>query len=464
MGNPMNIKPLIALSAVFAHLLLTRQLAYGQNQGPSPTEKLANNAEEEAPAASHPRTPWSLHWQMTYNLQWHGTFPSPYSGPNSFQSRNEGHGTSTTTFFAGRRLWSGADGYLNVEAAGGQGLSGVFGLMSPPTGDSYRVGDPSLRVVLARAYVRQTWDLGGSPQPVDDDQNQVAGALSSRRVDLLVGKFCLTDFLDHNTYAGDARTQFNSWSLWANAAWDYPADTRGYTWGLIVQLVRDRWVLRLASAMEPTEANGMSLDDHVREAHGDALELEHRHTLGAREGSARLLVYENHADMGSYREALQASPQVPDVTSTRLAGRTKLGVLFNVEQGLTDQVGFFFRAGWNAGKTESWAFTEVDRTLALGVSTNGAAWKRPHDNLGVGLAVNGLSEDHRAYLAAGGLGFMLGDGQLAYAPERLVDVYHSWRVCSHTFLSGEIHHFVNPGSNADRGPVTVYGFRFHLEI
>ena len=460
----MNRRPFTVLFAVLALMLFIRQPALGQDRAPGPADASADSEEADKPAADDSQSPWSLHWQLTYNLQWNGSFPSPYSGPNSFQSRYEGHGTFTTTFFAGRRLWSGAEGYVDVEAAGGQGLSRVLGLMSPPNGESYRVGDPALKVIMARAYIRQTWRLGGQLQPVEDDQNQVAGALSSRRIDLVAGKFCLTDFFDRNIYAGDARTQFNNWSLWANAAWDYPADTRGYTWGLVLELVWDRWAFRLGSAMEPAVANGMSLDHDVRKAHGDTLEVERRFALGARDGAVRVLLYENHADMGSYREALTESPSAPDVTATRMAGRIKYGAGVNIEQAISDNVGFFLRAGWNDGKNESWVFTEVDRTVTAGLSLDGALWGRPQDRLGIGTGINGFSGDHRAYLAAGGLGFMLGDGRLSYQPERLVDAYYSWCFFKHGFLSGEIQHFANPGSNAARGPVTAFGLRFHLEF
>ncbi len=408
--------------------------------------------------------PWSLHWQMTYNLLWHAAFPSPYSGANTFQSRYEGRGTVTSTFFVGRHLWKGAAAYVNVETAGGEGLSGALGLLSPPNGESYRVGSPSLKTAIVRAYIRQSWVLGGRPAVLENDLNQVQETDYSRRFDLVAGKFCLTDFFDNNAYAGDPRTQFNSWSLWANAAWDYPADTRGYTWGLMLELVWDRWAVRVASAMEPAVANGMSLDHRVSKAHGEVLEVARQYTLSSRPGVVRALLYENHADMGSYREALLLKTIAPDVTATRSSGRAKWGAGLNLEQAMADHVGCFLRAGWNDGKTESWAFAEVDRTLSGGISLDGTAWGRPQDHVGAGMAINGLSKDHRRYLAAGGLGFILGDGRLAYAPERLIDAYYSRQVFQRCFISGEVQHFTNLGANGQRGHVTVYGIRIHFEF
>ncbi|MGA9751343.1 MAG: carbohydrate porin [Acidobacteriota bacterium] len=406
----------------------------------------------------------SLHWQMTYNLQGHGAFPSPYEGPNSFLSRKEIRGSFTTTLFAGHRLWHGAEGYLDLEATAGTGLSGVFGLLSPPNGETYRVSSAALKGYIARAYVKQRWSPGGHFEAVEDGENQIAGSRPSRRLVLTAGKFSVTDFFDQNRYAGDPRTQFNNWSLWANTAWDYPADTRGYTWGLVLELAWDQWAVRAGSFMEPAEANGMSLDHRISSAHGDAVELEHRQILAGREGGIRVLVYDNYARMGSYREALLRSPSAPYITATEEPGRSKWGLGLNLEQAITEHSGLFMRAGWNDGKTETWAFTEVDRTLSVGLSADGTCWGRPNDHIGIGYAVNGLSGDHRAYLAAGGLGFELGDGRLSYLPERVIDAYYSWAFFDHGALSAEVQHYTNPGANSARGPVTVYGLRLHLEF
>lgn len=427
-------------------------------------EARAQTAPPAAALPSEPDAAWSLHGQTTYQLQGHGTFTAPYAGTNSLLDRTENRGSFTATLFVGRRLWEGMELYANPELIAGSGVSRVLGIASPPNGETYRVDSTRLKISLARAFVRQTFGLGGEARTVESDENRIAGTEPSRRIVVTAGKFSATDVFDQNAYAHDPRTQFNSWSLWANAAWDYPADTRGYTWGVAIEAYQDAWAVRLGSFLEPKEANGLELDHQIRKAHGDALEIEHDHAIAGRAGAVRLLAFVNHARMGSYREALALDPGAPDVVATREPGRRKFGFGINAEQGVSDDVGVFVRAGWNDGKTESWAFTEVERTVAGGVSSSGRPWGREKDRVGVGVAVNGIGRDHRDYLAAGGLGFMLGDGRLSYRAERTIDAYYSLAALSWAAVSLEAERFNNPAFNRDRGPVTVYGGRVHLEF
>jgi high affinity Mn2+ porin len=418
--------------------------------------------QDESQALPHAAA-WSLHAQLTYQLQGHGAFDAPYEGDNSLQNRREVRGSYTTTFYAGRRLWKGAVLFANAELLAGQGVSRVLGLAGPPNGETYRVDSTELKLGLARLYVRQTFELGAETEPVEDVANRLAGRESKRRINVTVGKFSGTDIFDVNTYAHDPRTQFNNWSLWANAAWDYPADTRGYTWGLAIEWHCDEWHARFGSFMEPKEANGIEFDHDVLRAHGDVIEFEHEHRIGGRSGAVRLLAFRNQARMGVYRDALDASPDSPGVALTRRPGRTKYGFGLNAEQALTPDIGLFLRLGWNDGRTESWAFTEVERTLAIGISSAGRIWGRPTDRLGLALAVNGINADHRNYLAAGGYGFMLGDGRLTYGAERVADAYYSFAPFPFGSFALEVQRYSNPAFNHDRGPVTVYGLRFHLE-
>lgn len=415
----------------------------------------------QAPA---PAEDWSVHAQLTYQLQGHGAFDAPYAGLNSFQDRKEVRGSYTTTLYLGRRLWQGGEVYADAEAFAGSGVSKVLGLAGPPNGETYRVDSTELKAGLARLFLRQTWSLGGGSEAVESGQNQLAGSQDARRVVLTAGKFSGTDLFDGNAYSHDPRAQFNNWTLWANAAWDYPADTRGYTWGVALEWYHDAWAVRAGSMMEPKEANELQLDPQVSRAHGEVVELEHDHELGGCKGALRLLAFENHARMGVYRDALAQDPSAPDVTATRAPGRVKYGFGLNAEQALTEDVGAFLRAGWNDGKTESWAFTEVERTLSGGLSLGGAAWGRKDDRLGLGFAINGIGRDHRDYLAAGGYGFMLGDGRLDYAPERLVDAYYAFAFRSWGTFSLEAQRFSNLAFNADRGPATVVGMRLHLQF
>lgn len=424
---------------------------------------LAQSA-ELAPQAAPREAAWSLHAQLTYQVQGHGGFDAPYEGDNSFQNRKETRASYTTTFFAGRRLWTGAELHLNVELIAGQGLSRVLGLAAPPNGETYRVDSTELKVGLARLFFRQTLDLGERTESVEDAPNQIAGRQSRRRLVFTAGKLSGTDVFDANTYAHDPRTQFNNWALWANAAWDYPADTRGYTYGLVLEAYRDEWSARLGTFLEPREANGIEFDHDVSRAHGEALEVQREHTVARQRGVLRVLAFLNHARMGVYRDAIARDPGAPHVTTTRAPGRAKVGIGLNVEQALTQDVGVFLRVGWNDGKTEAWAFTEIDRTLAFGVSTSGRWWGRARDRFGVGFAVDGINGDHRDYLARGGYGFMLGDGRLSYAAERVLDFFYSFAPVELGSVSIEIQRFENPAFNRDRGPITVLGARLHLEL
>src|SRR5450830_546 len=434
---------------------------------------LAQAAAQQAPAAppppatddaAVPERDWSLHGQLTYQLQAHGSFDSSYEGPNSFQNRKETRGSFTSTLFLGRRLWTGGEAYVNVELIAGQGLSRVLGLAAPPNGETYRVDSTRLKANLARLFLRQTFALDGEGEAQDDEENQLQGRRAARRIVVTIGKISGTDVFDANAYAHEPRTQFNNWSLWANAAWDYPAATRGYTWGVALELYRDAWAVRLGSFMEPREANGLEFDHDVSQAHGDVLEVEHRHALSKRPGAVRVLAFWNHARMGVYREALEFAPAAPDITTTRAPGRSKYGFGLNLEQEIVSGVGVFLRAGWNDGKTESWAFTEIERALALGSTVRGDPWKRPRDLFGVAVAVNGINHDHRDYLAAGGLGFMLGDGSLHASTEEVLDAFYRASLASFATVTLEVEHYWNPGFNQDRGSVTVYGLRLHADF
>jgi high affinity Mn2+ porin len=417
-----------------------------------------SSAAEEAPVL--PRD-WSFHGQLTYQLQTHGSFESPYEGTNSFQSRSETRGSFTATVFLGRRLWTGAEAYVNVEAIAGQGLGRVLGLAAPPNGETYRVDSKELKANLARLFLRQTFALGNTVETQEDEENRLAGRVPTRRVVVTLGKISGTDVFDDNASAHDPRTQFNNWSLWANAAWDYPADTRGYTWGVALELVHDDWALRLGSFLEPREANGLEFDHDVARAHGDVVEVAHRHAFSGRAGAVRLLAFWNHARMGVYRDALALAPDAPDVTATRVPGRSKYGFGLNMEQEIVPGIGAFLRAGWNDGKTESWAFTEIERTLAFGASLDGKLWKRPGDLLGVAFALNGIGADHRDYLAAGGFGFMLGDGALRAENESVLEVFYRAAFGRILSVSADLQRFGNLAFNGDRGPVTIYGLRLH---
>lgn len=409
-------------------------------------------------------TNWQVHGQATTVTQTHGDFSSPYQGPNSLHPDREWATSFTTTLMTGFRLWKGAEVYLDAEGASGKGVSSVLGMAGAPNGETYRVGSPAFRGTLARAFVRQTWNLGGETQKVEDDAHQLGGTRSARRLVLSLGKFSVMDVFDNNAFAHDPRTQFLNWTLMGHGAWDYPADTRGYTWGGAAEFYWDAWAVRYGRFAEPLAANQLELDHSFARAHGDVVEIERDHALGDLPGALRVMGYRNTARMGDYRQSLEEAPSEPDVTATRAKGRLKRGWGLNAEQSITADLGAFARWSWSDGHTESWAFTEVDRSVSAGLALKGTVWTRPQDRLGAAFVQNGLSPDHRDYLAAGGLGFLLGDGRLNYAPERIVEMYYALAIGKCCTTSLDFQRAWNPAYNADRGPVSLFALRCHVQL
>jgi high affinity Mn2+ porin len=412
-------------------------------------------------AGPAPAEDWNWHWQGTVLGEAHGPFPSSYSGPHSLESGPEFDTSVTTTLFLGAALWTGAQVYADPEVTGGSGLSGTQGMAGVLNAETAHVGAAAPQFNLARAFVQQVIPLGPAAEAVASDQNQLAGSLPSDRLTVLAGKFSLSDYFDANAYAHDARTQFFNGGFVANAAWDYAADTKGYTWGALAELREGAWSLRAATALEPVEANGPVLDRDWSRSQGDNIELEWRHGFWGG-GTLRLLAYRNLADMGSYADALRAGG-TPDVTASRQE-RMKVGCGVNADQALGPNGGAFVRAGWNDGQTETWAYTEADTTATLGLQWKGAAWGRAADQWALAAQANGLSNDHRAYLAAGGSGFLLGDGALNYGPEEIVETYYSVGLVDWLTLTPDLQWVHNPGYNQDRGPLLVEGLRAHAEF
>jgi len=352
-------------------------------------------------AAQTPGGRWSIHWQATTVGQAHGTFTSPYEGENSLLPEREFKASLTGTLFVAFRAARYTEFVVDPEVSGGQGLSNVTGMAGFPNGEVTRVATAMPHLYLARGYVRQTLPLGGATQMVEAAANQTTGRVPVNRLTLAAGKVAVTDFFDNNTYSHDPRTQFMNWSLMCNGAWDYPADTRGYTVGVLQDLTLGNWSFRSGTFMEPTTPNGAVFDTNLAHNHGNAGEVEARYQVGGQPGIIRALGYINREHAGTFREALNASPGgVPDIVATRRDGAVKYGVGLNLQQQITQDAGLFARYGWSDGKTESWAFTQIDRTLSGGVSIAGRQWKRPSDRVGVGAVRNYLSGDHRSFWRA----------------------------------------------------------------
>ena len=410
---------------------------------------------------------WNLFYQATSIGQYHGTFRSPYSGPFSLQNYPERDVSLTTTLFLGLRLEKNTALYFDPEIAGGRGFSSVDGLANSSNGELPRVASAAPKPYVARLYVSHDFGFGNETESVEADENQLAGARPLNRYTITAGRFTLTDFFDDNKYSHDPRTQFIGWAVMFNGAWDYPADVRGYTWGWMHEFHARNWSVRYASASMPRVANGLRFDRRLFRNRGDVFEGEYRYTLSKHAGTIRALHYLNHADAGSYAEAIRQAALTggaPDVTSTRRNGTLKYGFGLNMEQELTKNIGVFARLGWNDGKTESFAFTAIDRLATAGISIGGERWRRPFDTVATELTVSGISGVHALYLARGGYDFLIGDGRLQYGPEYISETYYSAHLFPGFFASFDLQHVANPAYNQQRGPVWIPSIRLHLEL
>jgi high affinity Mn2+ porin len=449
-------------------LLFTLSAAFAQvPENPPPQGgEIPRQQENKAPAEQPPER-WNLFWQATSIGQYHGTFSSPYEDQFSLQDYPERDVSLTTTLFFGLRLDRNTQLYFNPEIAGGRGFSGVNGLANSSNGELPRVASAAPKPYLARLYVSHDFGFGSETEPFDSEENQLAGSRPVNRYTITAGRFTLTDFFDNNRYSHDPRTQFIGWAVMYNGAWDYPADVRGYTWAWVHELHTRSWSFRYGSAAMPRVANGLRFDRRLLRDRGDVLEQERRFALSSHPGAVRVLEYFNHADAGTYAESIALAKQtggVPDITATRRTGTLKYGFGLNAGQEITKDIGVFGRLGWNDGKTESFAFTAIDRLATGGVSVTGQRWHRPEDTIATEVTVNGLSAVHAEYLAMGGHDFLIGDGRLHYAPETISETYYSAKVFPGFFASVDLQHVANPAYNQDRGPVWVASLRLHWEV
>ena len=379
---------------------------------------------------------WNLFYQATSVGQYHGRFHSPYSGPFSLQSYTERDVSLTTTLFLSLRVAKNTTLYFDPEIAGGRGFSGVNGLANSSNGELPRVASAAPKPYLARLYVTQDFGFGEETEAFESEENQLAGRRKMQRYTVTAGRFTLTDFFDDNKYSHDPRTQFLGWGVMFNGAWDYPADVRGYTWGWVHELHMKRWSVRYGSAAMPREANGLRFDRRLFRNRGDVVEGEYRFEPRKHPGVIRLLHYQNRANAGTYAASVQQgllSGNAPDITATRKNGTLKYGFGVNVEQELTTEIGVFGRLGWNDGKTESFAFTAIDRLATVGMSVIGKRWHREFDTVASELTASGISGVHAVYLANGGHDFLIGDGKLRYGPETIWESYYSARLFAGIF-------------------------------
>ena len=410
-----------------------------------------------------------LSGQANFIFQTHPPFHATYSGPNSLNPNYEKALSRLVTFYTGIRLNDSTELLADIEEAGGSGLSTGLGLAGNTDLDIVRNPSLSKAPYLGRAMIHKVFAL--SKDKVESERSFLSlfSELPRRRIEIRVGKFSMADFFDVNSAGSDTHLQFLNWTVDNNGSWDYAADTRGYTVGITADYEDRSWGFRFAEALMPKVANGIDLVYRPWQVHAENWEYELRHGfIPKRNGVVRLLAYTNYANMGIYRDAIAqfraGLVSQPEITNHLWHITRKYGFGINIEQSLTKNLTAFGRFGWDNGKTESFAYTEVDQTFEGGLAENGCIWHRTHDRAGVAFVTNAIAKDHQIYLANGGLGFLLGDGALNYGRENIVETYYTIHVWRGIYVAPDLQHIQNPGYNRDHGPVLVPGFRLHLEF
>jgi len=406
---------------------------------------------------------WEIHGQTTFLPQGYPAFRAPYSGPNSLTPAPQLQETWSNSLYLNARLWEGGEVYYNPELLQGFGLNDTVGVAGFPSGEAQKSNFPYPHYNTSRLFVRQTFGFGGEQEDLASGPMQLAGKADVSRLTLQAGKFSVIDVFDGNSYAKDSRKDFMNWSIWAPGAFDYTADKLGLSYGATAELNQKQWALRSGYFLMDAVSNSNNFDTNVFRRGEYVIELETRYSLFSQPGKLRTIAWLNSAFSGSYRETLDNPAFGVDIAQTR-TGRIKYGYVINLEQALSDEVGLFGRWSWNDGKTEIMAFTDIDASLSLGASIKGTKWDRPDDVIGIGGAINALSRNHRDFIAAGGLGPLIGDGQLNYRRERILETYYAFALNKALTFTADYQFVANPAYNADRGPVSIFSGRLHGEF
>jgi high affinity Mn2+ porin len=415
---------------------------------------------------------FSVHGQATYVQQSYPSFRSPYEGPNSLSGGGQSRQTTDVTLSVGVKLWQGAEFWANPEIDQGFGFDNTHGIAGFPSAEAYKIGSETPYARLQRAFVRQTINLGGDTEKADEDFTQFAGTRSTDRLVLTVGRFGANDIFDTNRFANSPKSDFLNWSLVNTGTFDYAADAWGYNLGAAAEWYTGAWTVRAGLfdlSETPTGGNsplGPMLDPTFQQFSVIG-EIERRYDLFGQPGKIKVTGFLNRGNAGNFGDAIalaQVTGLPADITAVR-AYTSRPGVSVNMEQQITDTLGMFLKAGWADGDIEPWDFTDIDRTVSGGVSINGKLWGRPDDTIGIAGVVNGISNAHIAFLNAGGLGILLGDGLLTnYGHEKILEAYYSYALNASVRLSFDYQFVVNPGYNADRGPVNIFAARAHWQF
>jgi len=409
---------------------------------------------------------FNLHGQFVFVEQYHPAFRSPYRGANSLDPGSRGDETVSAGVEMGARLWYGGEAYADAEIDQGFGLSDTLGVAGFPSGEAYKVGADIPYFRLQRLLLRQTFDLGGEMQNIDDGANQLAGHRTADNLVITAGKFSVTDIFDTNAYAHDPSSDFLNWAVIDAGAFDYAADAWGYSYGGTAEWTQSWWTLRggVFALSRIPNSRELQTDFSQFSLIGEA---EERHTMWGAAGKLKLLGYVNRGRMGSYDDALALARATGEVPNTALVRRyaSRPGGELNFEQQIAGDLGAFARASVNDGSEEAYEFTEVNRSLSAGLSLKGTQWNRPNDTVGAAFVVNDMSNAARAYFAAGGLGILIGDGRLPhYGVEQILETYYSAGLTDWLSASADYQFIANPAYNCDRGPVSVLGVRLHAQL
>jgi len=432
---------------------------------------------------------WNAYAQGTYIMSFKQAFPAAYTNlngtPNSLLPNAERSFTATfTSYFGLKAWWTGGQFYLAPEMISERPLSGLRGIGGEIQNfELQKNGSEHSTWYVPRIYYRQTVALGGTSTEVKSAPMQLAGTVDSRRFVFTAGGFSILDFFDKNTYAGDLRNQFFNMAFMTNAAYDFAADARGYTWGLVGEYYFDDWSFRLAHIAGPKDPNQLQLNFYMLKYYGDQAELEHKHVIKGQPGAIKILGFRNHENMGRFSDAISAFETDPAKNATTCTGfnygsenssapdlcwarkpNVKMGIGINMEQAITEDIGLFFRGMYSDGKTEVYSYTSADQSISFGGLMKGMRWGREKDAVGLGYAQSWISKIHATYLNMGGIDGFIGDGRINQRPEQVVDIFYKWHVISSSWLTFDYQHLVNPAYNADRGPVNIYGVRVHFEF
>ena len=431
---------------------------------------------------------WNAFGQATYIWHRQQAFSAAYTSlngtPNSLLPDKGRSFTTTVTGFFGRRAWQGGELYFAPEIISELPLSGLRGLAgSIQNGELEKNGAVTPTLYLSRAFLRQTWGLGGDSSRVESGPLQLAGPVDSRRFVLTAGNLSVIDLFDRLAYAGDVRQQFLNMNFLTYAAYDFAADARGYSLGVAGEVYHDDWVMRFGRFLGPRNPNQLRLNLQIMNHYGDQFELEHRHEFAGLPGKLRLLAYRNVENMGRFDDAVNTFANDPGRNATTCSGfnydsgnagapdlcwarkrNTKIGLGLAAEQKISANAGIFFRGMKSDGKTEVFSYTASDSSVSLGAIVGGAAWGRVRDTVGLGYAQNWISATHVRYLNLGGIDGFIGDGRISYKPERAVEAYYNINLNKRFWLTMDWQRVANPAYNSDRGPVTLLGARLHAEF